>query len=290
MYALPVAITFLCLATVVVVLRLVVRLYVLRKPGWDDLLIGGSLIVDIIFFAFLVLEIKYGLGRNLDELSAEELQLQLKSLYATIILYNTTLTLTKLSLIVLYRRLFPPKGYQILLSITLCIVLATGTWMIFSAILFCIPVRAFWDTSIPHTCLSQDVVWGLNAALQITTDLGLVVIPLPILARLKLPMRQRVALMGVFGLGFLTTTLVIVIVIVIIINMIININITAMNTTTVTITILTMDKTMGRSMDMDMDMDMDVDVHVDMDVNIPTTPTAKNPVSHPAARSSRTGT
>ncbi|PYH89848.1 hypothetical protein BO71DRAFT_487608 [Aspergillus ellipticus CBS 707.79] len=193
---------FLCLATVVVALRLYARLHMLRKPGWDDLLIALSLITDFFFFAFLVVEIKYGLAKNQDELQPNELEKQLKALYITIPLYNLCLTLTKLSLIFLYRRLFPPKGYQVLLMVALAVVLVTGMWMVFSAILFCIPVRAFWDTSIPHTCLSQSVVWGLNAALQITTDLALVIIPLPILARLRLPKRQKAALIFIFALGF----------------------------------------------------------------------------------------
>ncbi|RAK86881.1 hypothetical protein BO79DRAFT_152005 [Aspergillus costaricaensis CBS 115574] len=160
MYALPVGIVFLCLATITVALRLYTRLRLVRKPGWDDLLIVVSL-----------------------------------ALWITIPLYNLTLTLTKLSLIFLYRRLFPTHTYRILLILTLIFVIITGLWMVLSTLLFCIPINAFWDTSLPHTCLPEDVVWCLNAAFQITTDLILVVLPLPILARLNLPKRQKAALL-----------------------------------------------------------------------------------------------
>lgn len=44
MYALPVGIVFLCLATITVALRLYTRLRLVRKPGWDDLLIVVSLV------------------------------------------------------------------------------------------------------------------------------------------------------------------------------------------------------------------------------------------------------
>ena len=44
MYALPVGVTFLALASVTVALRLYARLHLVRKPGWDDLLIAVSLV------------------------------------------------------------------------------------------------------------------------------------------------------------------------------------------------------------------------------------------------------
>ncbi|KAL3262299.1 hypothetical protein ABHI18_002887 [Aspergillus niger] len=203
MYALPVGIVFLCLATVTVALRLYTRLRLVRKPGWDDLLIVLSLATDVVFFAFLVIEIQNGLAENEADLAPEVVRRQLKALWITIPLYNLTLTLTKLSLIFLYRRLFPTHTYRILLILTLIFVIITGLWMVLSTLLFCIPINAFWDTSIPHTCLPEDVVWCLNAAFQITTDLILVVLPLPILANLNLPKRQKAALLVIFALGFL---------------------------------------------------------------------------------------
>ncbi|RAH83789.1 hypothetical protein BO86DRAFT_425918 [Aspergillus japonicus CBS 114.51] len=170
MYAVPIAVTFLSLACLVVALRLYTRLHMVRTPGLDDLLIVLSL-----------------------------------ALYITIPLYNLSLTLTKLSLIFLYKRLFPTKYYQIILAVTLFFVIATGMWMVFSAILFCIPVRSFWDTSLPRTCLPEDVVWCLNAGFQISTDLLLVILPMPVLAKLQIAKRQKIALILIFALGFLAT-------------------------------------------------------------------------------------
>ncbi|GAQ47517.1 hypothetical protein ANI_1_3138024 [Aspergillus niger] len=147
------------------------------------------------------IESQNGLAENEADLPPEV------ALWITIPLYNLTLTLTKLSLIFLYRRLFPTHTYRILLILTLIFVIITGLWMVLSTLIFCIPINAFWDTSLPHTCLPEDVVWCLNAAFQITTDLILVVLPLPILARLNLPKRQKAALLVIFALGFLYISL-----------------------------------------------------------------------------------
>lgn len=48
----------------------------------------------------------------------------------------------------------------------------------------------------------------LNAALQIATDMWIVFLPMPVLVRLKLPRRHKVAVVLVFGLGILYVTLV----------------------------------------------------------------------------------
>ncbi|PYH47899.1 uncharacterized protein BP01DRAFT_335541 [Aspergillus saccharolyticus JOP 1030-1] len=202
MYTVPIAIIFLTLTCLLVALRVFTRLRVVQKPGCDDLLIVLALLADIAFFVFLVFEIRNGLAKNQKLLSPQVVRNQLMALYITIPLYNLSLTLTKLSLVFLYKRLFPTKYYQIILAITLFFVVTTGLWMIFSAVFFCIPVHAFWDTSMPRTCLSEAVVWCLNAAFQISTDLLLVVLPMPLVIRLQIPKRQKVALIFIFALGF----------------------------------------------------------------------------------------
>ncbi|PLB52725.1 hypothetical protein P170DRAFT_454011 [Aspergillus steynii IBT 23096] len=201
MYVLDIAITFMVLTAVVVALRLFTRLYFIRTPGWDDLLIVLSLIADICFFAFLIEEVRYGLGKEAATLDPGRIQSQTKALYVTIPLYNLSLNLTKISMILLYRRLFPTRGYQIILLIALICVVLSGLWMILSAIFFCIPVHAFWDPAAPQNCLPKTAVWCLNAAIQIVSDLIIVILPMPVLTHLRLPKRQKLVLIVVFALG-----------------------------------------------------------------------------------------
>lgn len=108
-------------------------------------------------------------------------------------------------MILLYMRLFAStnKRFRILLIVFLVFIVIVGLWTLFGTILICLPVRGFWDHSVPATCRSFAVVWCLNAALQIVTDLVVVTTPIPTLARLRLPTRQKFALILVFALGFL---------------------------------------------------------------------------------------
>ncbi|EAL92710.1 integral membrane protein [Aspergillus fumigatus Af293] len=151
----------LVLSTLAVALRLYTRFGIVRTPGWDDALIVAAV-----------------------------------ALWLSIPFYNLTLTLAKISMILLYMRLFAStnKRFRILLIVFLVFMGIVGLWTLFSTFLICLPVRGFWDHSVPATCRSFAVVWCLNAALQIVTDIVVVMTPIPTLARLRLPTRQKFAL------------------------------------------------------------------------------------------------
>ncbi|OJJ79927.1 uncharacterized protein ASPGLDRAFT_158201 [Aspergillus glaucus CBS 516.65] len=189
------------LATVAVALRLITRLRVVRTAGWDDWLIVLALLTDYVFFAFAILETHYGLGTSRNDLTQSQITHQLKAFYITIPFYNLTLSFTKISMLVLYLRLLPMMSkYRLTVTISLCVIPLIALWLVLSSFMFCIPVSDFWSPVSQQRCLPKEV-WFLNAALQIATDMWTVFLPMPVLARLKLPRRQKVAVVLVFGLG-----------------------------------------------------------------------------------------
>ncbi|EYB30234.1 hypothetical protein FG05_07655 [Fusarium graminearum] len=71
--------------------------------------------------------------------------------------------------------------------------------------LSCIPLQAFWDPRIKGKCFEhQTLMWYINAIVHIVMDFALIVLPLPIVWRLKLPLSQKFWLSGIFGLGIFT--------------------------------------------------------------------------------------
>lgn len=76
-----------------------------------------------------------------------------------------------------------------------------GTWAVISAFLNCIPVAKFWDDTIPGYCLNKTKLWFSNASMHISTDIAILVIPIPALMAVDLPRKQKLALMVVFALG-----------------------------------------------------------------------------------------
>ncbi|KAL6240163.1 hypothetical protein BDW75DRAFT_235984 [Aspergillus navahoensis] len=202
MYVLPVIITFVSVATLAVALRLFTRICLVCAPWWDDWFLVLALLTDYALFGVLIAENDNGMGKPEASLTPVQYRNQLVLLWISIPLYNLSLNLTKVSMVLMYMRLFPSRNYQIILKILLGLVVATGLYMVFGTLFLCVPVHTFWDrVNMAENCVPQAVVWYLTAALQIAGDLTLVLLPMPKLAKLHVPIRQKVCLIMVFALG-----------------------------------------------------------------------------------------
>ncbi|KAK0663898.1 hypothetical protein QBC41DRAFT_23669 [Cercophora samala] len=122
-----------------------------------------------------------------------------------ILFYNLSLTFSRISILLLYRRIFTYSWAKRAIQIVLVLVVLIGIWFVVSVCTACIPLEAFWNWGLFFT---QEVycqpgnIWWANAALHIVSDLVIMALPMPVLSSLKLPRRQKYALVGVFALGF----------------------------------------------------------------------------------------
>lgn len=117
--------------------------------------------------------------------------------------YNIGICLAKISILLQYRRIFSGTAMQ---RITTYGIAFIGAWTImicFLLTLVCIPVAAFWDTSIEGRCLDNLTVWYIMASFNLTTDVVLWIMPLPSIKSLQLPTKQKYTLFVVFGLGLM---------------------------------------------------------------------------------------
>lgn len=123
-------------------------------------------------------------------------------LWASIPLYNLSLTLAKISLVLQYARIFAGKRFRLACWLIMGFIIASGIWAIFSAIFNCIPVHSFWDISyVGGHCMDKKFMWFFTASLNLLTDIILVAMPMPVLKSLQLPKKQKIGLMCIFGLG-----------------------------------------------------------------------------------------
>ena len=129
-----------------------------------------------------------------------------KSFWASVWTYNLSLTLTKVSILVSYFRIFIQKPLRRLCWILLGFMVTFGLWTIIGSILVCVPVEKSWTTMDLYGseyCMNRYNAWFANAAVNMVIDLTLIILPMPILKGLNMPMKQKIALMLVFALGTL---------------------------------------------------------------------------------------
>ncbi|THY74742.1 hypothetical protein D6C87_03260 [Aureobasidium pullulans] len=192
---------FLALSFVVLSLRLFTRVIVTRNYGLEDLVITAAFCFSVAQVALVVVEVQHGQGLAQSALSADDVQLLKKTLWKLIPTYLAGLTLTKLSILLQYMRLFKDRAINRVIIGMLVFVAAYGTWSVLGALFICFPVKRFWDQTVDGHCMIFEAKWFSDASVNILTDLILLSLPMPYLKGLNLPRRQKAGLIAVFALG-----------------------------------------------------------------------------------------
>lgn len=116
-------------------------------------------------------------------------------------MYNFSLTLTKISILLQYLRITIDRPVRVACRafIVFAIVICVETF--FAGIFSCYPVAKFWDDRIPGRCVNKPALWYANAAINIFQDLSLIILPIFVLGKLVLPRREKICLILILGLG-----------------------------------------------------------------------------------------
>ncbi|GKT82388.1 integral membrane protein [Colletotrichum tofieldiae] len=127
-----------------------------------------------------------------------------QSFYVSIVLYNIATTIVKLSILLQYRRIVANDLMQKLTTWGLAFMSAWTVMLCFLLPMMCVPVQAFWDTTVKGRCIDLLASWYTMAAVNIVADFVMFSLPIPVINSLQLPRRQKRMLLFVFGLGFVT--------------------------------------------------------------------------------------
>ncbi|OLN86372.1 hypothetical protein CCHL11_06361 [Colletotrichum chlorophyti] len=152
----------------------------------------------------------YGEGYHVWEVKKEDYQGFMKWLYGSSLVYCPAAYFTKVTLLLLEARVFSvyalvAQGIHIFsIMLLLCYV---PLQILKTAI--CIPISAFWNPQTPHaTCLSQRVIFIADLIVAIVSDVVILLLPIPLLWRLRAPMLKKLkafALLGAGGIAAATT-------------------------------------------------------------------------------------
>ncbi|KAF2109250.1 hypothetical protein BDV96DRAFT_475591, partial [Lophiotrema nucula] len=189
------------LSLVFVGARLYVRCCMLRNSGKDDLFCILAAVFSIVEMALMFVEIQYGSGKRASQLSPTTIDKQRWSVYISIPPYYIGLMFIKLSIIYQYLRFCRDTLGRVCYLTLALVVCTTITWLCLG-IFQCHPVRGFWDSNLEGTkCLDLVKINYSYLAVNATTDIILLVLPMPSFWRLKLGKAEKRALIGIFALG-----------------------------------------------------------------------------------------
>ncbi|PHH71188.1 hypothetical protein CDD82_6688 [Ophiocordyceps australis] len=212
---------FLALAYVAVALRFYARHIQKKSISVDDYLIVVGLI-----FTTATIGIGYGLvlnggaGRHMAQVTPQEIAITLKVCLATsALLGNALLTLDsqlfvpapllwaisaafiKLSILFFYISIFTMANVRKAVYVVIFLTVALLIAVLFESFFLCRPFAYTWDKTIPGVCGSTQDAYLAIAIVNLITDLCVVALPMPLLWRLKLPQRKKIAISAILSLG-----------------------------------------------------------------------------------------
>ncbi|KAL8715438.1 MAG: hypothetical protein Q9220_000772 [cf. Caloplaca sp. 1 TL-2023] len=125
-----------------------------------------------------------------------------KTLYAELLVYSIAIPLPRLVLLLFYLRIFPNPSFKIAVYAVGSFIIAWCPAVFFTALFQCNPVAFAWDKSIAGgTCINVLAFFRYIAVPIVVSDMALLLLPLPMIWRLRITLRQKLALLGVFFLG-----------------------------------------------------------------------------------------
>ncbi|KAL3296814.1 integral membrane protein, partial [Colletotrichum asianum] len=166
----------------------------------------------------------YGLGRHASTLSPEDLVLyqrvrksilclfssadNVKAFFVSLFFYITTLAVVKLVFLLQYYRIMSVSNMRRVYIAMIVLVAVWGIGQGTFALVACIPLEGFWNPGVHAKCVpNAHIAWYISALFNIFTDIIIMILPLPVIRKLKLPGSQKAFLFGIFSVGFLTVAI-----------------------------------------------------------------------------------
>ncbi|KAI9048956.1 hypothetical protein LZ554_006805 [Drepanopeziza brunnea f. sp. 'monogermtubi'] len=172
-----------------------------RRLGLDDY----AALLSTVFLAGLAATLftcaKLGLGQHYWTIKPENGVHSAKSYYAGQMFYITIQVLAKISLLLLYVRLFPRTRTAFMSKLGIAFLLLHGTVYLFLIIFQCWPICAIWDRSIRGQCLPPKIIGYSGAVASILEDFFILLLPAGEIWNLQLSRVQKWNLFFMFAIG-----------------------------------------------------------------------------------------
>ncbi|OQE44646.1 hypothetical protein PENCOP_c002G04473 [Penicillium coprophilum] len=120
-------------------------------------------------------------------------------------LWVLSLSCTKVSILLLYLRIFPVTWVVRISWATIGVIIAWTVGTILAGCLICRPFAFNWDQTIPGgSCGDQVTSFTVTGVINLVTDVVVLVTPMPLLYNLQMAMYKKVTFITIFGLGGFT--------------------------------------------------------------------------------------
>ncbi|KAF5506293.1 hypothetical protein CGCS363_v004278 [Colletotrichum siamense] len=211
------AVGFMIIPTIFYVLRIWAKLLV-KRFAWDDYLAGFALLVSITCCTLQLATAIHGhLGQHqptfpdgspiMDDpglIFFEEASLTLNfrlTKFALNMISILGLGLVKSSILVLYRSLFPSRRFHYVVYAALAFVIGWTVSFFFSHLFTCYPITVFIEPYYGNSCVQTVPMFLALLFTDVVADFAILILPIPMVIRVRMPLKKKLAVIGMLGLG-----------------------------------------------------------------------------------------
>ncbi|KAK3690579.1 hypothetical protein B0T22DRAFT_516210 [Podospora appendiculata] len=164
---------------------------ILATQAWNFLVVG-----------FIFAMYGCGMGIHADQVPLDNMVMMAKYLVVAEVLYVYNLVWTKISILLMYYRIFRFPYFKKMAYAIGGFIIAWVITITFLFIFICVPVEKLWFPDLPGHCMNQVSTWIANAASTILSDLVILILPIPQVWSLQLRTTEKIAVTLAFCLGF----------------------------------------------------------------------------------------
>lgn len=128
---------------------------------------------------------------------------RLQLLYADNIAYACCTASVKMSIVLLFRRIFVTPIFKHVTTALLVILTMWWIAVLFTQIFSCTPVEAAWIPEKAETCVNNLMFYNAVTISNVIFDFTLLLLPMPHVWKLHIDLKKKIQVCGVFLVGTL---------------------------------------------------------------------------------------
>ncbi|KAK6079548.1 hypothetical protein SCUP234_05717 [Seiridium cupressi] len=144
---------------------------------------------------------RLGVGLHIQRVPYSNIRTILLTSFMGEFFYGVGFTLIKLSILLLYRRIFVTRLVKVGSIFLAVFVILWGIAFVIVCIFDCNPINGYWDLNVPSKCLSQSDFYIGFAVPNMVADVLMMTLPLRDIWALQLNLRIKAGLFAVFVLA-----------------------------------------------------------------------------------------
>ncbi|CZT05348.1 related to integral membrane protein PTH11 [Rhynchosporium agropyri] len=183
--------------------RLVVKWIRFKAFSLDDGflgLAGACLVTDLVIQQHM-----WNLGMATPQLASRaEFEGILQMIIPGSIAYVTSLWAIKVALVIFYKRIAARTRLQTVYNVVLGVLAVTWAVIFFDIIFQCYPIERKWTSDPNNQCSKKasDINYWITILSNILLDVVIIILPISMVAKLQMPLKQKLGVGAMFALGF----------------------------------------------------------------------------------------